>query len=301
MKVMVRMFMVCAICLFGLAVQPVRAECAAAHTHIGVNPTWRPADWSAPGVGSVDPDPTDDDQLWFFSLPPVHACATPGWPAWAQSDGSPFLLLSQVIEDGQPMVKPGEPDKTLYTCRFQYTKAGGYFARDGLEHIDGWHSGHGPQGAWNLESVDEATVPAWDIYVERAGVSENLAEDDFFCLLPDDRAVLTEDGATVSLEKRWLSDFSAWGMHEHMGFYFWLDAADDEVAVAFAAHDASGRYRRSADTTFRFARQVCVPVAGDVNHDGVVDVEDLRTVLDNFGLSGIVAGQETSYHDEDED
>ena len=40
-----------------------------AHTHIGVNPTWRP-DWNAPGdpAGATDSDPTDDNQLWFFSI-----------------------------------------------------------------------------------------------------------------------------------------------------------------------------------------------------------------------------------------
>jgi len=277
----------------------IHAECQSAHTHIGINPTWRPADWSTPAIGAVDPDPTDNNQLWFFSVPPVHKCATPGWPNWAQSDGSPFLLLSRVIEDGQPMVKPGDPNKTLYTCRFQYTKAGGYFAEDGLEHIDGWHSAHGPQGAWNLESMDAQTIPAWDLSIERVGISANLAENDFFCLLPNDSAVLTQNGTTVSLEKRWLSDFNAWGLHDHMGFYFWLDAADNEVSVTFAAHDAGGLYRRSADATFRFARTVIVPIQGDLNKDGVVDQKDLDILNANWGQSGVVSGKDVGEHDHD--
>jgi hypothetical protein len=268
------------------------AECTSAHTHIGVNPTWRPASWNSPGVGSVDPDPTDDNQLWFFSLPPVHACATPGWPDWAQSDGSAFLLLSPVLEDGERLAKPNDPNKILYTCNFQYSKAGGYFAKDGLDHINGWHSAHGPQGAWNLESTDPNTEPTWNLYLERIGVSANLDEDDFFFLLPDDTAVMMTDGDTYDLEKTWLSDKNAWGLHEHMGFYFWLDDTDEEVSITLVVHDASGYYIRSADTTLVFARQVIIPITGDVNHDGVVDSNDIDIVTENLGRSGVVSGDE---------
>ena len=94
----------------------VQADCAMAHTHIGVNPTWRPADWSRPAEGSVDPDPTDDDKLWFFSLPPVHASATPGWPHWEQTNGTTFLVLSPVLDlhhvplhQGQQLRRPKRP------------------------------------------------------------------------------------------------------------------------------------------------------------------------------------------------
>ena len=109
--------------------------CTSAHTHIGINPTWRPADWSHPAEGFVDPDPTDDNKLWFFSLPPIHDCATPGWPAWEQANGNTFLVLTPVSEEGEPITKPNDPTKTLYTCNFLYTKAGGYGDPNGLEHL----------------------------------------------------------------------------------------------------------------------------------------------------------------------
>lgn len=276
----------------GLLISPsLWAECTSAHTHIGINPTWRPASWDTPAVGSVDPDPTDDSQLWFFSLPPVHACATPGWPDWTQTDGSPFLLLSPVVEEEEYVTKTDDPNKILYTCNFQYSADGGYFAEDGLDHINGWHSGHGPQGAWNLESVDANTEPTWDLYLERVGVSDNLDEDDFFFLLSDDSAVMEANGDTYDLEKSWLSDNDAWGLHVHMGYYFWLDDSDDEVSVTVAVHDASGQYTRSADTTIAFAKEVIIPTTGDVNGDGVVDVNDVDIVEANLGASGIVSGE----------
>ena len=75
-----------------------RAAHSVAHTHIGVNPTWRPADWSQPAEGAIDPDPTDDNQLWFFSMPATSAGATPGWPNWEQTNGCPFLVLTPVKE-----------------------------------------------------------------------------------------------------------------------------------------------------------------------------------------------------------
>jgi hypothetical protein len=288
-------------CVLVMFSHPLWAECPYAHTHIGVNPTWRPASWDAPGGESVDPDPTDDLQLWFFSLPPVHSCATPGWPKWSQTDGSPFLLLSPVLEGELPIVNPADPNKTLYTCSFQYSKAGGYFAEGGKTHIDGWHSAHGPQGAWNLESVDADTVPAWELYLERVGVSDNLEEDDFFFLLPDDSVAMAANGDTYDLEKAWLSDKNAWGIHLHMGYYFWLDDTDDEVSVTVAVHDASGQYLRSADTTIVFAKKVIVPVMGDVNKDGVVDVNDMNTVTENFGKTGIVHGEDAGHADHDHD
>ena len=49
-----------------------QAQCPVAHTHVGKNPTWRPADWGPPPSGAVDTDPTDNNKLWLFALPPVH-------------------------------------------------------------------------------------------------------------------------------------------------------------------------------------------------------------------------------------
>lgn len=66
------------------ATAPVIGDCPLAHTHIGKNPTWRP-DWNDPGNPDLatDPDPTDDNKLWFFSIPPIDPLApTPGWPNW---------------------------------------------------------------------------------------------------------------------------------------------------------------------------------------------------------------------------
>jgi hypothetical protein len=278
-----------------------QAQCSVAHTHIGINPTWRPADWSTPGQGAVDLDPTDNDKLWFFSLPPAHACATPGWPNWEQTDSSPFLLLTPLTDGDVRVVKPGDPNKVLYTCRFLYSKAGGYGDPNGLEHLDGWHSAHGPQGAWNLESIDEGTVPAWDIYVQRERVSPNLDADDFFTLLHDDTPALEQDGDTYALDKMWLDDKNAWGMHEHMGFYFWLDDDDEEVYIVLSANDAGGMYQRSADFVVRFSRTVIQPVPGDLNGDGVVDIHDLEILVDHWGQSGIHHGEDAEQHDHDHD
>jgi hypothetical protein len=263
------------------------AECPVAHTHIGKNPTWRPADWNHPGDGTVDLDPTDNNKLWFFSLPPVHACATPGWPNWEHSNGNTFLVLAPVMEEDARITKPDDPNKELYTCSFTYSKADGYGDPNGLQHIDGWHSAHGPQGAWNLESLDANIVPAWDIYLKRERISPNIAEDDFFMLLPDDTPVLEKDGDIYFLEKRWLTDENAWGIHDHMGFHFWLDEEDDEVYVVFSAHDAGGMYQRSSDFVIRFAKTVTQPVQGDLNGDGVVDIYDLEILIEHWGKSGI--------------
>jgi len=275
-------------------------ECTVAHTHIGINPTWRPADWTKPAEGSVDTDPTDNNKLWFFSLPPVHDCATPGWPAWEQANGNTFLVLTPVHEEGESNAKSGDRNKTLYTCNFLYSKAGGYGDPNGREHIDGWHSAFGPQGAWNLQSLDANTPPAWNIYLQREGVSGNLGEDDFFLLLPDDTAVLEHNGDTYSLEKKWLDDENAWGIHAHAGFYFWLDDSDDEISVVLSAHDAGGLYERSANFTIRFAKRVIQPIAGDLNNDGLVDIEDMRIVIENWGLSGVYDGANQEEHDHDE-
>ncbi len=286
-----------AIALFALGAPLAYGECTVAHTHIGVNPTWRPAAGRNPWVGSVASDPTDDNKLWFFSLPPIHDCATPGWPAWEQANGNTFLVLTQVREEGECIAKPSDPNKTLYTCSFLYSKAGGYGDPNGREHIDGWHSAFGPQGAWNLQSVDANTAPAWNIYLQRGGVSSNLDEDDFLMLLSDDTAVLEHDGDTHSLEKEWLDDQNAWGIHAHAGFYFWLDDADDDVYVVLSAHDAGGLYQRSADFMIRFAKKVIQPIAGDLNDDGVVDIEDLQILIDQWGQSGIYCGDEVEAHD----
>jgi len=275
-------------------------ECNVAHTHIGINPTWRPADWNRPAEGSVDRDPTDDNKLWFFSLPPVHDCATPGWPNWEQANGNTFLVLAPVYEEGERIGKPSDPNKTLYASSFLYSKAGGYGDPNGLEHLDGWHSAFGPQGAWNLESIDANTVPAWDIYLQREGVSSNLDEDDFLMLLPDDTPVLENNGDTYLLEKEWLDDKSAWGIHSHMGFYFWLDDTDEDVYVVLSAHDAGGRYERSADFVIHFAKTVVQPIPGDLNNDGVVDIEDLTILIDHWGTRSIYTGQEAEVHDHED-
>ncbi|UCD48855.1 MAG: hypothetical protein JSW27_15120, partial [Phycisphaerales bacterium] len=103
-----------------------KAAHSVAHTHIGVNPTWRPTDWNRPTEGAIDPDPTDNSQLWFFSVPATSAGATPGWPNWEQTDGRAFLVLMPVMEGEEPLAKPGDPNKVLYTCSFTYSKADGY-------------------------------------------------------------------------------------------------------------------------------------------------------------------------------
>ncbi len=243
-----------------LATQLVLADCPLAHTHIGINPTWRP-DWSNPADqgGATDSDLTDNNKLWFFSLPPVHATApTPNWPNWGDPSDAPFLKLVQETDSGgNPIVKPSEANKTLYTCRFMYG-LDGYGDQGGVQHLDGWHSAHGPQGVWNLESVAEETEPAWDIGIQRETTS--LADPtDFFMLRPDDSLVLSGDGDTYKFsdhgEKTWLADMGAWGIHSHMGFYFWLDDSqeNDEITVAFTAFDDSGLYASSDPFTFRFA------------------------------------------------
>ena len=280
----------------------VWAAHSVAHTHIGINPTWRPADWSQPAEGAVDPDPTDDNKLWFFSVPPAESSATPGWPNWEQSDGTTFLVLSPVLEEDQYITKPDDPNKALYACSFTYSKAEGYGDPNGWEHLDGWHSAHGPQGAWNLESIDADTVPAWGIQLRREGVSPNLETDDFLCLLPDDTAALENDGDVYAVEKEWLSDKDAWGLHQHMGFYFWLDENDEDVYIVLSAHDTGGLYQRSANFTIHFARTVVQPVAGDLNGDGTVNIDDLEILVQHWGLSGLFCGdqQEALDHDHED-
>jgi len=272
-----------------------------AHTHIGINPTWRPADWSSPGDGYIDSDPTDDNKLWFFSMPPVHAGATPAWPKWQHTNGNTFLVLSPVEEDEQHITKPGDPNKVLYTCNFTYTKANGYGDPNGPLHLDGWHSAFGPQGAWNLESIDANTVPLWDIYIKRERISDNLLEDDCFMLMPDDSAVLTQNGDIYFLNREWLNDNNAWGIHEHMGFYFWLNDEDEEVSIVLSAHDAGGLYQRSADYTIHFAKTVYQPVTGDLNSDYIVDINDFEVLIEQWGESGIYSGEDAEHHDHDHD
>jgi hypothetical protein len=170
-----------------------------------------------------------------------------------------------------------------------------------LRHLDGWHSAHGPQGAWDLESVDENTVPPWEIYIRRERLSPNLGEDDFFALLPNDTAALEGDGSVHPLARRWLADKNAWGTHEHMGFYFWLDESDEEVYIVLSAHDAGGLYQRSADFVVRFAKTVIQPVPGDLNGDGVVDIHDLEILVEHWGRSGIYRGDENGAQDHDHD
>jgi hypothetical protein len=228
------------------------ADCQLAHTHIGVNPTLRP-DWSDPGNASLDTDPvsTDDDKLWFFSLPPVHAAGTPGWPNWEQDNGDVFLQLVPVLDGGNLVTKPGDPSKQLWTCQFMYSKANGYGDPLGTQHLDGWHSAHGPRGMWSLESIDEETTPGWEIHLQREATS--VASDDFFMLLPDDTPVLTTDGSDYQLNKMWLPDKNAWGIHEHMSFNFWLTPdLGQEVTATFSAYDAGGLYTASDNFEFAF-------------------------------------------------
>jgi hypothetical protein len=244
---------------FGISVfvaQPVLAQCPLAHTHVGKNPTWRP-DWDDPGNpdGASDSDPSDDNQLWFFSLPPLHPIApTPGWPNWGDSNEAPFLrLVVELGPDDQPIYKPTDPDKYLWTCRFNWSADDGYGDPNGVQHLDGWHSAHGPQGAWNLACTgDPNEPPAWDIWLRREATS--VAEDDFFMMLPDDTVVLDTNGSTYQLEKMWLDDQDAWGIHEHMGFYFWLgdDDVGSTVTATFSAFDTSGTYEPSDLFEFRF-------------------------------------------------
>jgi len=301
----VRIWPILGLALFGtvLSAWPSTAGAAhsVAHTHIGINPTWRPADWDQPGEGAGDPDPTDDNKLWLFSVPPAESSATPGWPNWEQTNGNTFLVLTPLLEDEEHITKPGDPNKALYTCSFTYTKAKGYGDPNGLAHLDGWHSAHGPQDAWNLESIDANSVPAWSIQLRREGISPNLEADDFFTLLSDDTAALENDGDVYSIETRWLSDKEAWGLHEHMGFYFWLDEDDEEVCVVFSAHDAGGLYQRSADFTIHFARTVIQPVRGDLNGDGTVNIDDLEILVEHWGLSGLFCGEPREAQDHDHD
>lgn len=284
--------------------QAVRAQGhsdAVAHLHVGINPTWRPADWNRPEEGSVDSDPTDDNKLWLFSMPPTHMAATPGWPNWEHANGNTFLVLAPVHEDGRHVTKPGDPTKELYTCDFLYSKAHGYGDPEGAEHLDGWSSAFGPQGAWNLAAGEPNHAPTWSIQLRRERVSRNLDEDDFLMLLPDDTAVLQADGQTYTLPKAWLADKNAWGIHAHIGFYFWLEETDNEVCVVLSAHDAGGLYQRSADVTVRFAKTVVQPIEGDLNNDGIVGIEDLRIVIENWGLSGVYSGQSQEEHDDEHD
>ncbi len=246
LKIIVALIMLCVI------VNISYADCPLGHTHIGVNPTWRP-DWSDPGnsIKATDSDLTDDDKLWFFSIPPVHPLApTPGWPNWEQANGDIFLQLVPVLDGGNLVPKPGDSSKQLWKCQFMYSQSGGYGDPAGMQHLDGWHSAHGPQGKWNLESFDEDTVPVWDIYIKREGTS--VASDDFFMLLPNDAPVLTADADTYQLNKMWLSEKNAWGIHEHMSFNFWLTPdIGQEVTASFSAFDAGAQY--TASDTFEFA------------------------------------------------
>lgn len=236
------------------------ADCPLAHTHIGKNPTWQPVDWGDPGGAFTDPDPTDDNKLWFFSLPPVHPVApTPGWPQWGEPANDPFLLLVPEFHPwGDPVEKPGDPSKHRYTCSFKWSQDSGYGDPNGMQHLDGWHSAHGPQGAWNLEAGDPNNAPAWDIGIKREFTS--LADPtDFLMMTPNDTHVLTTDGSTwkfteANHEKLWLEEESAWGIHSHMSFHFYLPDGmlGQEVSATFSAFDDGGLYTPSDNFEFRF-------------------------------------------------
>ncbi len=248
--------------LVGLSASAAWAQCPTAHTHIGINPTWRP-DWSDPGNPDLatDPDPTDDNRLWFFSIPPIHPLApTPNWPNWGSTD-DPFLrVVRETSPSGDPIQKPGDPTKSLYTCRFFWSQENGYDDPAGVQHLDGWHSADGPQGVWNLAAGDAANEPDWDIRLRRESASP--PEDDFFMLLPDDSPVLDFDGDTYQLGKEWSDDEQVWEIHSHMSFNFWLsdDQVGQLVTATLSAYDAGGIY--SAADPYTFVFQVIPEPAG---------------------------------------
>lgn len=245
------------------------ADHPVAHTHIGKNPTWRP-DWSDPGnpAGATDPDPNDDTKLWLFAVPPINPVApTPGWPTWGDPAADPFLLVvPEVDQFGDPILKPGDPTKQLYICRFNWSQQGGYGDPNGWDHVNGWHSALGPQGAWDLYSTGDPNVePAWDIELRRESAS--VVGDDFFTLLGDDSAGLLADGATYNFaahgEKEWDDEDGAWLIHSHMRFCFWLPEGQmgQTVTATLSAFDNSGMYQPSDPFEFRFA-VVPEPAAG---------------------------------------
>jgi hypothetical protein len=248
-------FLTTAVAPVGAWVQPARADCTLAHTHIGKNPTWRP-DWSDPGNPDLatDPDASDDNRLWMFSIPPTHPVApTPGWPQWGDPADPPFLQL--VIETdplGDPIPRPGDPSKCLWTCRFMWSAENGYGDPNGILHLNGWHSADGPQGAWNLASTGDPSVPPdWDIWLRRETAS--VPEDDFLMMLPDGTTVLDTNGGVYQLSKEWAADEQVWEIHEHMEFFFWLpDELGQEVSVTFTAFDAGGVYDPADPFEFRF-------------------------------------------------
>ena len=255
MKIVTRTLLVfMAILAVGLSTASASAQHAFAHTHIGINPTWRP-DWSDPGNPDLatDPDSSDDNQLWFFSVPPIHPVApTPNWPYWGSVD-DPFLrVIQETSPTGDPIQKPGDPTKSLYTCRFTWSKENGYDDPAGYQHLDGWHSADGPQGVWNLAGGDAANEPDWDIYLQRESTS--LPEDDFFMLLPDDTPILTADDSTYQLGKEWSTDEQIWEIHSHMSFNFWLsdEQVGELVTATLSAYDAGGMYSAADRYTFVF-------------------------------------------------
>ena len=163
---------------------------------------------------------------------------------------------------GEVYWKDNDPStgKIRWTCQFYYSVDGGYDADDpnAVEHLDGWHSAHGPQGVWNLESIDESTEPAWDIGIQRESTS--LADATDFLMMRrtgDNPETLLGDGDTYKFsdygEKLWLEDKEAWGIHSHMGFYFYLpDEVGQEVSVTFSAFDDGGLYTPSDAFELRF-------------------------------------------------
>lgn len=236
-----------------LLTSQLRADCPLAHTHIGVNPDWRPDN-----PGNSD----DDNQLWFFSLPGGHPIApTPGWPQWGDDPdqpGVPFLkLVPEFHPWGDPILKNGDPTKQRYTCSFKWSQENGYGDPDGAQHLDGWHSAHPDHGMWNLAPGTEFEEPDWDIGIERESTS--VPQDDFF-MLSGGVPVLDTDGGTHKFttennEKSWLApDYEAWGIHSHMQFHFYLtgDQLGETVSATFTAFDDSGMYETSEPYEFRF-------------------------------------------------
>ena len=77
---------------------------------IRVIPIWQPI-----------PIRPDDNQLWFFSVPPIHpGRADAELAVLGASVDDPFLrVVQEILPTGDPIQKPGDSTKSLFTCRFK--------------------------------------------------------------------------------------------------------------------------------------------------------------------------------------
>jgi hypothetical protein len=109
-------------------------------------------------------------------------------------------------------------------------------------------------------------------------------------MLAEDDTIISElaaDGGSMELHKEWLPDKNAWGIHEHMLFHLWLvPDFNDSVSVTFSAYDLGGMYDPSGYFTIHFAREVCVPVEGDINNDCEVNFLDVAKIAENWLQDG---------------